>query len=75
VATKHCERLTKLVRDLFELTKLESNEIRLECEAFPIAELAQDVAQKYQLGAEQRGIALDALSSNRCRRCTPTSAG
>ncbi len=60
VATKHCERLTKLVRDLFELTKLESNEIRLECEAFPIAELAQDVAQKYQLGAEQRGIALDA---------------
>lgn len=60
IATKHCERLSKLVRDLFELTKLEAGEIRLEREAFPIAELAQDVAQKYQLGAEQRGIALDA---------------
>lgn len=60
VAAKHCERLSKLVRDLFELTKLEANEIRLEPEAFPITELAQDVAQKYQLGAEQRGVGLDA---------------
>jgi signal transduction histidine kinase len=60
VATKHCERLSKLVRDLFELTKLEANEVSLETEVFPLAELAQDVAQKFQLGAQRRGIALDA---------------
>lgn len=60
IATKHCERLSKLVRDLFELTKLEANEVSLDTEVFPLAELAQDVAQKFQLGAQQRNVTLEA---------------
>jgi signal transduction histidine kinase len=60
IATKHCERLSRLVRDLFDLTKLEANEVRLEAEVFPLSELVQDVAQKFQLGAERRGVALQA---------------
>jgi signal transduction histidine kinase len=58
VATKHCERLSKLVRDLFDLTKLEANEVRLDAEVFPLSELVQDVGQKFQLSAERRGIIL-----------------
>ncbi len=60
VATRQCERLTKLVRDLFELTKLEADEVRLEAESFPLAELVQDVAQKFQLAAERRGLRVEA---------------
>lgn len=60
IATKHCERLSKLVRDLFELTKLESNEVRPETETFPLADLVQDVAQKFQLSAQRRGLRLEA---------------
>lgn len=59
VAAKHSERLGKLVRDLFELTKLEADEIRPQPEVFPVTELVQDILQKFQLGAEQRGLRLE----------------
>lgn len=58
VAAKHSERLGKLVADLFQLTKLEAHEIKPQPEPFPVAELAQDVVQKFQLGAEKRGLCL-----------------
>ncbi|HRP96082.1 MAG TPA: HAMP domain-containing sensor histidine kinase [Rhodocyclaceae bacterium] len=51
IATRHCERLGTLVRDLFDLTRLEADEIRPRPEPFSIAELAQDVAQKFALRA------------------------
>jgi signal transduction histidine kinase len=58
IAAKHSERLGKLVGDLFQLTKLEAHDLQPRPEAFPVSELAQDVAQKFQLAAEKRGIAL-----------------
>jgi hypothetical protein len=53
VAARHCERLGHLVRDLFELTRLEAHEIRPRPERFPLAELVQDVAQKFELQAHK----------------------
>ncbi len=58
VAVRHSERLGKLVRDLFELTKLEAREVRLDEETFPLTELVQDVVQKFQLSAEKHGLSL-----------------
>jgi signal transduction histidine kinase len=58
IATRHGERLGKLIRDLFQLTKLEAHEITLQCEPFSVAELVQDVVQKFQLAAEGRGLHL-----------------
>lgn len=55
VAARHCERLGRLVRDIFELTRLEAHEIRLQPERFPLAELVQDVAQKFELQAVKAG--------------------
>lgn len=51
VAARHCERLGRLVRDIFELTRLDAHEIRPQPERFPLAELVQDVAQKFELQA------------------------
>ena len=59
VAAKHSERLGKLIRDLFQLTKLEAHEVKLQREEFPIAELVQDVVQKFQLTAQKRGVRLE----------------
>lgn len=59
VAAKHSERLGKLVSDLFQLTKLEAHELQPQLEYFSVAEVVQDVVQKYQLAAEQRGLRLD----------------
>jgi signal transduction histidine kinase len=58
IALKHGTRLGKLVSELFELAKLDSQEIQLHAEPFSLGELAQDVLQKFQLNAEQKKIDL-----------------
>lgn len=56
-----CERLKKLVGDLFELSKLETNQIHLNVESFPIAELISDIANKYRIISEKKGIHINAF--------------
>ncbi|RPI74376.1 MAG: sensor histidine kinase [Ignavibacteriales bacterium] len=55
---KSTERLRKLVDELFELSKLEARERKPKKEAFSIAELVQDVHQKYLILAEAKNINL-----------------
>lgn len=57
-AIKHCERLSKLVAELLELAKLDSDDIRPRNEPFNLSELVQDVAQKFQLRADEKQISL-----------------
>jgi signal transduction histidine kinase len=59
VAAKQSERLGKLVSHLFELTKLDAHEVSLNLETFPIAELLQDVAQKFQLAGNQKNVRIE----------------
>ena len=58
IAIKHCERLSKLVEELFELAKLDSHEAKVQREPFNINELAYDVVQKFDLSAEERQISI-----------------
>lgn len=62
-AVRHGERLGRLVSDLFELTQLEAAEALPQPEAFSLAELAQDVAQKFALDARNRQVELRAAGS------------
>lgn len=57
-ALRHSESLGQLVSELFELARLESRETRPRVEPFPVGELVQDVVQKFQLEARQRGVEL-----------------
>lgn len=57
-AVRHSERLTRLVGDLLELARLESAAAPLHSEAFPVAELAYDVAQRFAAAAERAQVAL-----------------
>lgn len=59
IAKNHSERLGRLVAKLFELAKLDSGEVQVHNEPFPIAELIQDVTQEFELTAEKRGIAIE----------------
>jgi signal transduction histidine kinase len=52
------ENLKKLVNELFELSKLEAYQIEINQEPFFINELIQDIMQKYQLIAGEKGIYL-----------------
>lgn len=58
IALQNISRLNTLVHELFELAKLDANEVTPECEPFALPELVQDVVQKFQLRAQREGIAL-----------------
>jgi len=58
IAIRHCERLSKLVDELFELAKLDSREIRVRYEPFNLSELAHDVVQKFELSAREKQISI-----------------
>lgn len=60
IATRHSERLGRLVADLFDLARLDGGEVRPQAEDFVPAELAQDVLQKFAPEAKRRGVALAA---------------
>lgn len=57
-AIKHAQRLNSLIAELFELATLDAHVSPLRFEAFSMAELLQDVAQKFCLEAERKGIRL-----------------
>jgi len=59
-ASRHSERLGKLVGELFELAKLDAQVTPIRVEPFSMAELVQDVVMKFQLRAEQAGVTLKA---------------
>ncbi|MEH6577532.1 MAG: ATP-binding protein [Amphritea sp.] len=56
IAMQSSNRLGSLISDLFELSKLESNHMTLECEQFSLAELVFDITQEFRLQAEARNI-------------------
>ncbi|MDP1675552.1 MAG: HAMP domain-containing sensor histidine kinase [Bacteroidota bacterium] len=50
------DRLRTLVEELFELSKLEAQQIKPNPEPFSISELVQDIGQKYLIIAEKKEI-------------------
>ena len=56
---KSTERLKRLMTDLFELSKLESRQIKPKIEPFLLFDLLQDLSRKYKLLAQERNIALE----------------
>ena len=63
-AISQCERLTRLVGALFELSRLEADDTRAQTESFPLAELAHDVVQKFAGAAQRRAVSLSAACSD-----------
>ncbi|MEZ4825338.1 MAG: HAMP domain-containing sensor histidine kinase [Bacteroidia bacterium] len=58
VSLDSIDKLEKLVNDLFELSKLEAEQVQLRKEPVSISELVQDVVFKYQILAQKKGIDL-----------------
>jgi signal transduction histidine kinase len=58
IAISHCERLSTLITDLFELAKLDAQDTVVHFEPFSISELVQDVVQKFELTAQGKNITI-----------------
>jgi len=56
IAWNNAQRLSALVDELFELAKLDANEIQPQRETFSLAELAFDLSHQFHLRARARNI-------------------
>ena len=56
---KSTERLKRLMTDLFELSKLESRQVKPKMEPFFMFDLLQDISRKYKLLAQEKNIELE----------------
>ena len=63
-AIKNCDQLRVLVDELFELSRLDGNDIKPELESFHLPELVDDIMQKLRIKAEQKNIQLDCSGSS-----------
>lgn len=60
VAVRQSQRVSHLAHQLFDLAKLEYEEVQPNFESFFVQELIQDVVQKFALDAQNKGIQLGA---------------
>jgi len=63
VIYKNCENLQDLVENLFELSKLQSGQVVLNKEPFSIGELIHDVANKYRILSQKKGVSINTILS------------
>jgi two-component system, OmpR family, sensor kinase len=61
VALRQADQLGRLVDALFELARLESGTVAPQLEPVSIAELLQDIAMRFRMTADKRGVALQTL--------------
>ncbi|WP_296698861.1 HAMP domain-containing sensor histidine kinase [Algoriphagus sp.] len=59
IISSSTDKLTKLVSDLFDLSKLESGQMQVKLERLKVQELLFDSALKYELLAETKGIKIN----------------
>ena len=57
-AGKHSERLGKLIKDLFDLSRFDADAVEVNLENFLLQELVQDIVAKFEGLASERNIAL-----------------
>jgi signal transduction histidine kinase len=58
IVLESTEKLQKLVSELFELSKLEANQVQPKKEPFSISELVSDISSSYRIIAKDKGIAI-----------------
>jgi len=59
VAVRQSQRVAHLAQELFELAKLELEEVQPTFEYFSVQELIQDVVQKFELAAKDKGVLIN----------------
>lgn len=58
IALRQAEQLQGLITELFDLARLDFDGYRIAAEPLHVGELARDVAQRFQLAASEKGVAL-----------------
>lgn len=59
IALRQTQRLSRLVEQLIEAAKLDAAQVTMRAEPFSLADLAQDVVQKFALAAQEHEVHFD----------------
>lgn len=70
IAMRQARRVIRLVDQILEAARLEAGQVEINAEPFVLAELLQDVAQKFGLDAANRGVELQLVLPERLRWVT-----
>jgi len=62
IACENAQRLTQLVEELFELAKLDANEVQPQHEQFSLAELSFDISHQFYLRAREKNIDFEIIA-------------
>lgn len=62
IACDGAARMTHLVEELFELAKLDANEVRPQQEQFSLAELSFDISHQFYLRAREKNIEFEVIA-------------
>lgn len=62
LAIKSSERLTRLLSDLLDISRIEVGKIEIREEAFAIQELLQSVSELFNTSAQSKGVSLELLT-------------
>ena len=65
IACDNAQRVNALVDELFELAKLDANEVKPEPEPFSLAELSFDLSHRFYLRARERDIEFEVVADER----------
>jgi two-component system sensor histidine kinase VanS len=57
-------KMNKLVRNLLDLSEIDSGYLQLDKEVFDLAQLVEEVMEKYQLMLKEKGISLEILKDD-----------
>ena len=60
----NAKKMEKQIQDLFELSKLESVDIKINKEPFHLGELIVDITNKFKIIANQKGVHLNSILSS-----------
>lgn len=64
VALQQSRRLARLVKELFDLSKLEACDFKIQTQTFPLAELVHDIIQKFKTKAIKNKVQLQIEMTN-----------
>ncbi|MBI4424292.1 MAG: response regulator [Elusimicrobia bacterium] len=59
LAHRNVERLAKIINNLLDLSRLESDQMRVEKETVDLGALAREAVQSYQLASGEKGVRVD----------------
>lgn len=64
ISMKNAKNLKRLIDQIFELAYLEGGQVTLNQESFPLGELLHDIAAKFALKAQDKGIELTVIPNH-----------